>query len=366
MSSNTSHHTANSTHTSNSTSGISPGNRDGKPPLPYIIGATFTAHRHTPAPPFGHGYPTPWPPFKTLDFRLLSQLEYVLSRPPLPGHMYPESRTLTITSVLRTGYTYAAQVVVVNEGLLAKIYDPLYDNWVDCWDSRRDVVVLADGDYTREAAAFEELARSPDKRIKKVTPEYYGSWSINVRTIVGNKTYSREVRLVLMEWVRGTVMSSIDAGRIGRYEREGLVEKVLRAESMLFKAGVRHRDVSPRNVVVVNGEKETGVVVIDFNVSNVLRLSNIDTNHDEVERRWPGHTLGPVTRFWDRLQEFEVRSWLGDGDGEANEWLWETFGEGSEFVKLVRGGDEYPRVAWNEDEEERAGGTGSMSVNECE
>ncbi|EDU45057.1 conserved hypothetical protein [Pyrenophora tritici-repentis Pt-1C-BFP] len=146
-----------------------------KPPLPYTVGAAFTAYRHKPPAPFGHGYDSPWPPFKTGKF-WLPQLDYCLSQSPLPGHTLKEYCTLAITDLIRTGYTYNAQVVVVNKTMVAKIYDPLYDNGFDCYDNKRDVIVLADGDYSREAAAYETLQRSSEAR--NCIPDYYGSWTI--------------------------------------------------------------------------------------------------------------------------------------------------------------------------------------------
>jgi hypothetical protein len=355
MSINSSQHT---TLTPDSTGGVSNGingNWEGKPVFPYTIGATFTATRHIPPPPFGHGYSTPWPPFKSENFRRLPQLEYCLSRPPMSGQLLPESRPLTITGLLRTGYSFSAQVVVVNGDMVAKIYDPLYDTGFDIYDNKRDVVVLADGDYTREAAAYEQLTSSP---FAGVTPDYFGSWTIEVNTAVGDKIYARNIRLILMEWVQGVVMSSIDALLLGRCERERIIGKVLEAESLVYAAGVWHRDVSPRNVILTSStSSDSRVVIIDFNVSNVLRLSTSrqsDFGQEETEKTWPGRILGPVTRFWDGLQEHEVRNWVPDGVGEANARLWRAFGEREEYVPLLRNGerDECPRVVWEDRDKE--------------
>jgi hypothetical protein len=358
MSTSSSHHTAAATHTPSSTDPISYSlndNHEDKPTLPYIVGAKFSAHRHIPPPPFGHGYnTTPWPPFKTSRFRKLPQTEYCLSTPPLEGRTLDKSRTLTITGLLRTGYTYSAQIAVVNEHLVAKIYDPVYDSGFDCYDNKRDVVVLADGDYTREAAAYEELAHSHSAAVREVTPEYHGSWTIEVATTIGSKTFTRSVRLLLMQYIQGTVMSSIQALLLPKQIRSNMLRQVLEAETLLYGAGVHHRDIAPRNIIILFPPFTTPhlqLKIIDFNVSNVLRFSKSHPDEppqsDEVKDKWPGRILGPITRFWDGLQEFEVRDWVGDGIGEANEWLWGAFGGSKAYVPLVRDeerADECPRI----------------------
>jgi serine/threonine protein kinase len=222
---------------------------------------------------------------------------------------------LTITGLLRTGYTYSAQVAVVNEHLVAKIYDPVYDSGFDCYDNKRDVVVLADGDYTREAAAYEELAHSHSAAVREVTPEYHGSWTIEVATTIGSKTYTRSVRLLLMQYIQGTVMSSIQALLLPKQTRSNMLRQVLKAETLLYGAGVHHRDIAPRNIIILSPPPFTTphlqFKIIDFNVSNVLRFSKSYPDEppqsDEVKDKWPGRILGPITRFWDGLQEFEVR-----------------------------------------------------------
>ncbi|KAA8623419.1 AarF unusual protein kinase [Pyrenophora tritici-repentis] len=322
-----------------------------KPPLPYTVGAAFTAYRHKPPAPFGHGYDSPWPPFKTGKF-WLPQLDYCLSQSPLPGHTLKEYCTLAITDLIRTGYTYNAQVVVVNKTMVAKIYDPLYDNGFDCYDNKRDVIVLADGDYSREAAAYETLQRSSEAR--NCIPDYYGSWTIQVQTITGDKTYLRHVRLILMENVPGVVMSSIEPKLLPEATRSRIMQKILEAETFVYNAGVHHRDMSPRNVMLVSPSDiytapDPRVVIIDFNVSNILEINarrRGDTDLNAIHKTWPGRMVGPITRFWDELMEFEIKGWVEDDIGAANEWLWECFREREEYVPVVRDEDreECPRL----------------------
>ncbi|EDU45971.1 predicted protein [Pyrenophora tritici-repentis Pt-1C-BFP] len=169
------------------------------------------------------------------------------------------------------------------------------------------VIVLADGDYSREAAAYETLQRS--SKAQNCIPDYYGSW---------------------------------------------MIQKILEAETFVYNAGVHHRDMSPRNVMLVSHSDiytapDPRIVIIDFNVSNVLDLSarrRGDTDLDAIHKTWPGRMVGPITRFWDELMEFEVKGWVADDIGAANEWLWECFREREDYVPVVRDEDreESPRL----------------------
>ncbi|KAI4712309.1 hypothetical protein J4E89_002575 [Alternaria sp. Ai002NY15] len=330
---------------------------DSRPAMPYTVGATFTAHRHIPPAPFGNGYNTPWPPFKTGHFRL-PQLNYCLIRPPIEGCTLGESYTLTITDIIRTGSIYGAQVVLVNGDVVAKIYDPLYDDEFDIFDDKRDVVVLSDGDYSREAAAYDELRRDP--KAQRVVPEYYGSWTIDVNTLVDGQMYTRHVRLILMEYVPGTVMTGIRPHLLPAETRSTIMKKVLEAESLIFAAGVLHRDIAPRNVMLVSpstasslDDPDVRVVIIDFNVSNVIRLSEPrpgDSDSTYIQQQWPGRIMGPATRFWNAMGDFAFKGWVGSKAETTNEWLWECFGEREEYVPLVRdAGDRKarPRIDWS-------------------
>ena len=135
---------------------------------PYTVGFTTIATRHEPHEPFGMGYVGKGPPIWG-DRDALPQADYCLSNPSIGGKMlYQDTKVLKITAVIRA--SQGAQLVVVNNDMVAKIYDPLfYDESNACRD---DVVFTANSDYCREAAAYEELQKSPAAR--EVIPAFYG------------------------------------------------------------------------------------------------------------------------------------------------------------------------------------------------
>lgn len=86
------------------------------------------------------------------------------------------------------------------------------------------------------------------------------------------------------------------------------MEKALEAESHIYNAGILHRDMSPRNIMLVSpssspslDDPDLRIVIIDFNVSNVVRLSSTtchgDPNPVTIQKQWPGKVLSPVIRF---------------------------------------------------------------------
>jgi len=75
----------------------------------------------------------------------------------LEGVTYDDTMSFTITKELCVGDGRGAQIVVANGDLVAKIYDPLfYPAYVNPY-KREDVIMRADRDYCREAAAYTEL-----------------------------------------------------------------------------------------------------------------------------------------------------------------------------------------------------------------
>jgi hypothetical protein len=79
------------------------------------------------------------------------------------------SKELEITSILRVGSDRGAQLVVVNNEMVAKIYALYYSDTEDGFC--QDVLRAAQGDHSREAAAYNQLQKS--LAAKNVTPTSY-------------------------------------------------------------------------------------------------------------------------------------------------------------------------------------------------
>lgn len=150
-----------------------------KPATPYTPGAIITAKRHQAPPPFGRGY--------NIDFKYyleevspLTQLEWCHTHPPLPGTTYAEDTLhITVKYALRAGNYCGAQILLTEDGRIAKIYDPLYCEYRDMegCESTVDVTTVTDSDYSNEAAAYTELQHSSAKVARYLYTMDHGLWT---------------------------------------------------------------------------------------------------------------------------------------------------------------------------------------------
>ena len=286
-----------------------------KPHIPYTAGQTFIVRRHIPPPPFLPPYTNRHPPFPK-NLRKLTQLEYCLSWHPLEGSTCDDDTfSFTITKELRVVDGRGAQIVVANGDLVAKIYDPLY---YPAWrnSSERDNVIMrADYDYSREAAAYNEL-RGPLEGT--IIPRYHGSWTCDITVDTPSGPRKRPVRLILMEFIDGVCMQDLDPNDFTEEERSNITVKAMDAERAIAFHGVLHMDFALRNIVCSGNDLRSSdlrVAIIDFNVAIVTRL----------DPRWPRNDpnqlpYSPIRR-WDRHWP-HLGEWVPPTREKLNEWLW--------------------------------------------
>lgn len=329
--------------------------RDKIPNPLYEKGLTFTALRHEPPQPFGIGYDTERPP-KQDGWKELSQIAYCLSRSLVDGRIHTEhSKHFTITSTIRTGHQVGAQIVVVNKTMVAKIYDPLYYRAVNNCGYPEDVVIEADGDYSREVAAYEQLQMSRD--VKYAVPAFYGAWTMDVETQVTSSRkkrmkQTRQVRSILMERLFGECMMDINACDLRAEVRSRILKEVLHAEALIVAAGIVHRDICPHNIIIVGSDYknpdiamhdlQVGVKILDFNVAAVIFHPHYEDRRyldpwDPREEGWPSRLRSPITYRFGHMVEFSAEGWCSNENLEPEKWLWQQF----------RNDDRYVPVSWD-------------------
>lgn len=75
-------------------------------------------------------------------------------------------------------------------------------------------------------------------------------------TLLGEPESSRSVRMILLEWIRGVSMQAlIDNGEfqsIAPQRRLDILAKAIEAETRLTLYGVRHLDLTRRNIILVD------------------------------------------------------------------------------------------------------------------
>ena len=310
------------------------------PPCPYVVGFSTTAVGHEPPNPFGSDYTTRYPD-QTLDPAHMSQQEFCFSTSPLPGRILSNhTMALKITSIIRIGAHTGAQVVVVNHSLVAKIYDPMY------YDSSEysDVVRSADRDYSREAAAYSHLRQFPE--VAEDIPAFHGTWTIDVKSTSskegGAASRSRTVRLILLEHLQGRCMAAIDPHTLSEPARSTILKQCINAEIRILHTGVAHRDLAPRNIILMGTDYKTPniqVKVIDFNVCELFAHPTY-TDQEYVRRenefyaRWAPKLVSPVKRYFCSLDDFVCDGWCLEDEDERNNWLWETFGHDQRYIPV--------------------------------
>jgi hypothetical protein len=324
-----------------------------KPCLPYKKGFKITAMRHEPPEPFGLGYNTQCRP-SPKGWKEMSQTDYCISCPPLEGRTDPDvCKSLTITSTIRTGQHKGAQIVVVNDTMVAKIFDPLYYSHFNEYHTVNDVVYDADSDYCHEAAAFTKLQESAQARA--VIPAYYGTWTMDIENPVKvsrskRALHTRAVRLILMERLNGICMVNIDPFDLRKKLRSTILKKVIVAETLMYDAGVDHRDLSPRNIMISGfdydhsdvpiSDAQVEVKIMDFNIAEVITHPMYADSMclgplKRCKQEWPSKLYSPIIRYYGHMAEFSTEGWCSNDDRDAEKWLWRHFRNDDRYVPVI-------------------------------
>ncbi|KAJ8111340.1 hypothetical protein OPT61_g6040 [Boeremia exigua] len=306
----------------------------------YTKNLRMIVSKHTPSAPFGLGYNTPCPP-KHPNPTSLSLGELCFVRRPLEGYTFPDvTMHLTITAQIRAGTGLGPQVVIVNDDMVAKIYDPLYYDFSDQSDTAWD----ADKAYTCEAAAYEYLQKQAD--VQDILPAYYGTWTLNVDTTLmrdGQEIcYTRPVRMILLEHLKGQCMVDVKAWNLSTHARTVILKQCLDAQIRILHAGVAHGDVCPRNIMMVGSDFVTPklqIKLIDFEISAVREHSNykfreyIHSRKGFILSRAP-RLSSPVKIFFGHMMEFSSLGWCPGGYDGAERWLWEQYRNDDRYIPV--------------------------------
>ena len=279
--------------------------------------------------PLGHPYPhrRPTPPE---NFKDLTQLQYCLSNPILQGSSGEELFSFVITREIAVRDGRGSQIVLANDNMVAKIYDPLYYAALgDYSGERADVVGLADRDYTREAAVYEELRDFWGSMV----PSYHGSWTLHVSTPTTSGSVLRPVRLIFMEFIGGVCMRDLDPKQLTEEQRSNIMVKAIEVETAInFRGGVDHRDFAPRNILCSGSGLASltlRVTAIDFNISVIIRL----TDWPRQEGRLP---VSPIKRWSGGQVDFAAPGWIPYDLEECERWLCKHFGGSQMYQPVTR------------------------------
>ncbi|KAH6855529.1 hypothetical protein B0I37DRAFT_365100 [Chaetomium sp. MPI-CAGE-AT-0009] len=301
-----------------------------KPHCPYTAHFSVDITRHLPPPPFGNEYGSgDWPTDATWEWlRSVTPTKHVLryppleSRTPLPG---PQRARLTITKPIAVEDGRGPQLVLCSIApngagpnnksftAVAKIFDPLYYSFRNKLASHEpvDVAFEADGDYSREAAAYEHLQKM--RQTGSFAPSYYGSWTFNLSIRHDGVVRHRAIRLILIENLHGACMRDLcNDPRAMTYDegyRLGVLAKILDGYVRQEHQGCLQDDLAPRNIILVPGpQHKTGpqpiprVVLIDYNNAIVYDRTIAGRDASDITKL----PKSPLDWFWDdTLPQFD-------------------------------------------------------------
>lgn len=259
-----------------------------KPALPYKSGSLLKIRRDYPPHTWWAGRGRRDPPRQLIHPNDLATfrhtqvclefpvLDLISTAPPTEGEIH----TLEIVDEIACGDGRGAQLVTCYKDgdrhtlLVAKIYDPLYYDFGVALPSPSDVNWYADTHYVNEVAAYRRLQLAQ----LDFVPKYHGSW-IFEQVIPTQPPKRRNVRMVLMEYIRGETMASIFlSGKVKLRPATDRIEVMAKAMEMICKIGhygIGQIDFAPRNVILADWEPDAGILrdvrvfMIDFNTAIV-------------------------------------------------------------------------------------------------
>ncbi|KAN0075112.1 hypothetical protein V8E54_007723 [Elaphomyces granulatus] len=301
-----------------------------KPPIPYFPGKEFWVRPHDPPAPTRGSLALKFDGARERESK--HPLERCLLHPPLPGSTGSSTMCLKILGTIRAGDRHSAQLVTVQAvhidsgmtnappsgvQLIAKFYDPLY---FDHEQDDADPFLCTDHDYSHETATYKALHQLQGT----IIPRFYGSYTFEL-PIRDGKT-SRSVRLILMESVPGTCMKDLSPIDFTQPERQNILRAIVDAESLLYTYNVQHKDIHPRNILLLGSDVSTlRVVLIDFGKSLVGRIPYRALPGDEA-KYLPGVPISPLLRWnqawWDYRQDV-FNEWI---DWDWQPWLEHCYG----------------------------------------
>ena len=258
-------------------------------------------------------------------------------------HRHPPTETepvgtkkfpLEIVKHVRAGPEKAAQLILAkvkdinDKPLVAKFYDPFY---YDLTQDDVDPFRAVDEAYIKENLAYQYLKGAQGSLI----PRHVGSFSCEFPLGAG----SRAVRLILIEYVEGTCMDTVDPYCLSQAARQNIMEKVVRTESYLYARKFDHRDNYPRNIIIRSKDlmhfanKDIDVVLVDLESSDFGW---------EIKKPDFDNAISPIIRWHertDRMDPFRVTGWI---DWEWQPWLERCFRGDPNFEPVT----EAQRRAW--------------------
>ena len=245
---------------------------------------------------------------------------------------------------IRIGPECGSQILLTEEGDVAKVYDPLCYRFIDpYYEQKVDVVSQAEYQFQNEALAYSALREAG--LCGSVVPGYLGSWTITLADPTARgKDQGREVHLILMEYVEGVEMSEVPVEAVSDATRQGIMVGVMEALTDLMLSGVEHNSFEPYNIILPGDYKSMSfsasnqspyrdranrVCVIDFALSHTDRVESSEREDCQCRKCIAETHCNPLY-FWAGTDKFSQYGWLPWDLREATDWMWQVWGKPTE------------------------------------
>lgn len=164
--------------------------------------------------------------------------------------------------------------------------------------------------------AYQTLAQYQGQGI----PKFHGSYSLCIP--VPGSSLSREVKMVLVQYIKGPSMLQLMPEQLPQLVRQHIFRKMLDLESSIFEKDVDLVDLAPRNTILIRtGEDRPEVVLIDF--GDTQFRCDRDYWDGEGSKMFQGQYISPLLR-WKGGPPPGFESWV---DWEWDSWLLKEFAD---------------------------------------
>lgn len=166
---------------------------------------------------------------------------------------------LVVRSILLERRTPGKAQVILGDWHGETVAAKVFDNHEATVYDGTDRGVTGDYACAREADAYRILQRENCKR-RKCFPKYLGLYQTKLQTIQGQTYYAA---VLLTEYFDGPSLEDLqDAPKMPKLIRRIILDQIMRAMFELFKRGVNHESILPRNVLV--STTSPTIKIIDF------------------------------------------------------------------------------------------------------
>jgi hypothetical protein len=180
--------------------------------------------------------------------------------------------------------TWSAHIQTCDEEegkVIANFFDPLYfyDNL-----SVLDAFKRVDHSVSMECEAYKRLASLEGSQIPKFVGLFLAALEIPCHATQRAPPSSRNVYVLVLEFVDGRTLDKVDAREFTPKERARIMDDIIELKARAIALGVYHLDYFPRNLILRAGRKHSEYAVVTFDFESIIFREPYDWDPSEASR----------------------------------------------------------------------------------